>query len=159
MGTQWGRQRQQEWEQATTILTRKPTSTDTHSLCSTSDTRLGENFPRHELHNERLQKLTHVNFGVTFYVNLISDRTLRCKAQVSYYWSASFLVRHFSLHRKEKQSMFSSHLIFSSLKTKFVTAASTNVMNYEKHKSSKGLTLVQALRSRVGAKGCWRHFF
>ena len=22
----------------------------------------------------------------------------------------------------------------------------------------KGLTLVQALRSRVGAKGCWRHF-
>ena len=23
----------------------------------------------------------------------------------------------------------------------------------------KGLTLVQALRSRVGAKGCWRHFF
>ena len=25
--------------------------------------------------------------------------------------------------------------------------------------SQKGLTLVQALRSRVGAKGCWRHFF
>ena len=23
----------------------------------------------------------------------------------------------------------------------------------------KGLTLVQALRGRVGAKGCWRHFF
>ena len=26
-------------------------------------------------------------------------------------------------------------------------------------KQTKGLTLVQALRSRVGAKGCWRHFF
>ena len=25
--------------------------------------------------------------------------------------------------------------------------------------ASKGLTLVQALRSRVGAKGYWRHFF
>ena len=25
--------------------------------------------------------------------------------------------------------------------------------------ASKGLTLVQALRSRVGAKGCWRIFF
>ena len=25
--------------------------------------------------------------------------------------------------------------------------------------AEKGLTLVQALRSRVGAKGCWRHFF
>ena len=27
------------------------------------------------------------------------------------------------------------------------------------NQNGKGLTLVQALRSRVGAKGCWRHFF
>ena len=71
-------------------------------------------------------------------------------------WSSSVSISCFKV-----QSSIGHLVWFFDSGNSIVSGANPWCLCMDKLTSSgeKGLTLVQALRSRVGAKGCWRHFF